>query len=582
MAGKRMARAFGLLGLAALTALAFSTRSWAEADPLTKIGERIYREGIGPNGEAVEAIVQGDLSMLGTEFTCVSCHMRAGLGSLEGGVITTPTTGKRLYSPYNGVADLPMVNLGRIRKLTAAPPPRPAYTEAGVAMAIRTGVDPNGRELDPIMPRYNIEGEAMAGLIKYLNTLSAQHSPGVEEGTVHIATVITPEVRREDREAVVREMADFIHSRNMLKGYSGQGDSRRANQMRMKMLAKDIDLEALYDFNLHIWELDGDPSTWRKQLEDRYAEQPVFLLLGGISYGEWAVIHRFCEENKIPSILPNTDFPPAIGSDWYTLYFSRGYDVEGETAARYLAKHANVAKDARVVQVYRDTPAGRDLAAAFAGERNRLGASTPVGIALGANEKADPEAIAALYLKDRPDAMVLWLGKEVYPALESMAASSNRPGTVILSSTLLLEDIWNVPEPARDFVLFTFPYKLQEDKPPPALDRFRKPINYQPPFQERKVEVRARAATKLFADVLGNIRDNLYRDYVFDMIDMMGQSTFAPGGMNSMMGVTVGPDYGRLTFGPAQRVAIKGCYVVQLSPQGKTPIFLKRSEWLIH
>jgi hypothetical protein len=41
------------------------------------------------------------------------------------------------------------------------------------------------------------------------------------------------------------------------------------------------------------------------------------------------------------------------------------------------------------------------------------------------------------------------------------------------------------------------------------------------------------------------------------------------------------PLYERLSFGPGQRYASKGCYIVQLS-KGDKPAFIKKSDWVIH
>jgi len=59
------------------------------------------------------------------------------------------------------------------------------------------------------------------------------------------------------------------------------------------------------------------------------------------------------------------------------------------------------------------------------------------------------------------------------------------------------------------------------------------------------------------------------RDYFFDLIDMMRDQYYA---------IAV---YPRLSFGPGQRYASKGCYVVQLSG-GPEPQLEKRSGWVVH
>ena len=50
----------------------------------------------------MQATVKGDVAMPGSAFTCSSCHLRSGLGSIEGGVFTLPTNGAKLAQPLFG------------------------------------------------------------------------------------------------------------------------------------------------------------------------------------------------------------------------------------------------------------------------------------------------------------------------------------------------------------------------------------------------------------------------------------------------------------------------------------------------
>ena len=88
----------------------------------------------------------------------------------------------------------------------------------------------------------------------------------------------------------------------------------------------------------------GPAETWRVQLEEYNRKEPAFALLGGITNGSWKPIHQFSEDNRIPCIFPNTDFPVISDKDWYTLYLSKGYYQEGEGAARYLNSKDHPAK----------------------------------------------------------------------------------------------------------------------------------------------------------------------------------------------------------------------------------------------
>lgn len=157
------------------------------------LGERMYREGILPSGKPMQAFVNGDVPVSGTAFTCLSCHLRSGLGSVEGTVVTPATNGNTLYQPrtllLKGFESVP-----RLAKYAEALHPRPAYNDETLAAAIAAGVDPTGRELDNVMPRYELDAADMAILIYYLKHLSAEPSPGVSKTTLRFATVITGEV----------------------------------------------------------------------------------------------------------------------------------------------------------------------------------------------------------------------------------------------------------------------------------------------------------------------------------------------------------------------------------------------------
>ena len=122
------------------------------SDPDVARGERLYREGVGANGEPVPAIVQGDLRVLSTSMPCLNCHRRSGWGSSEGSLTVPSVTGATIFNP---------VTLGnrQMGVRTTGAGTRPGYDDRTLARAIRYGIDAAGRPLAPTMPRYAL-GEA--------------------------------------------------------------------------------------------------------------------------------------------------------------------------------------------------------------------------------------------------------------------------------------------------------------------------------------------------------------------------------------------------------------------------------------
>ena len=297
------------------------------------------------------------------------------------------------------------------------PPLHPAYTDASFAIAIRKGVDPSGRSLNPVMPRYEMGDSDLKILLAYLKQLSAQLSPGVSGTTIALATVITDEVTKEDRDAMLGPLEFNVRSHNNL--------GRNAGNMGVMLSMKEMRY-TFRQWTLAQWTLTGSPETWPAQLEDYYGKGPVFAVVGGISYRPWAPVHHFCETHQIPCLLQITDLPVVSTTDFYTLYFSEGYYQEGEAAARYVAKSWDANHPASIVQVLSPGPEAEALA-------------------------SDLPGVGSVWL--------LWTGPESYSALESRAGLPEKPALVLMSSTRLQGSLWEMPAKARDFTFVTYPFR---------------------------------------------------------------------------------------------------------------------------
>ena len=520
-----------------------------------RYGEAMYRKGVLPSGDPLMAVVKDDIPVEGTAFSCESCHLRGGMGSTEGGVYTPPTNGSRLFQPLKKIIRGVEVKYGE------DPFIRPAYTDLSLAELLRYGIDPTGRIINDVMPRYEMNDTDMGYMIAYLKTLSSEFSPGVTDRTIHFATLYTEDVKAEDRQAMISGLEAYVAGKNAISNSFKRQVTRRDRMMAKAMSrTKDIEPRTL---TLSHWVLKGPPETWRGQLEEYNLTDPAFALLGGLTTGgEWRPVHSFCEENRVPCIFPNTDYPVISETDWYTVYISKGYYQEGEAAARYLNGEIETLKGSKIVQVVRATRTGRSLVEGFDTTWREFGNSEAVTISLQEGETLTKDRLTAILAAEKRAVRLLWDGPAVVPALDALAAGKNRPQVALLSSTYLGDALWKLPAVVRDVTYVTYPYRLPQDQP---IDPMGGKISFQ--VADNKIAKHTYALVQVLTMAVMEIKEAYYRDTFLDAIG------------NSMDRIV--PLYERLSFGPGQRYASKGCYIVQLTG-GEKPELVKKTPWVIH
>jgi len=529
----------------------------AQAAP-PSAGARMYREGRLPSGAPLEGTVKGDTPVPAQGMTCAHCHMRSGLGSVEGRVYTPPVSGPRLFQP--AYKAFPRVTgADRERLGLRGQPLRPAYTDASLARALRTGLDPTSRAFSDIMPRYDMKDADMAILVRYLRTLSAQASPGVDGSTVRFATVIGEEVSLADRDAMLKPLTSYVAFHNGLSRGFG-------HRMYRTPAGREI-IQDHRTFTLATWILKGPRATWRRQLEVRYRKEPLFALLGGISYGSWQPVHDFCEARQIPCLLPLTDFPVVSDRDWYTLYFSRGLRQEGEAAARFLAGGPASAAGTQVIQVVQGE-AGQALAEGFQSIWRELRRPEAKVVRVPDLPALSPDFLRPLLAQGQPQVLLLWVGPEVLHALAPALApevEARAPGlSLVASSSLLKERLSELPDALRVVTYVTHPYRHPDDEA-------RTLRNTVPSLaaqgDDGRIASRMYSLVQVLSKALMDLEGGLTRDHLLDRVDMLPDQVL--------------PDFERLGFGPGQRYASKGCYIMQLTP-GADPKLVKRSDWVTH
>jgi ABC-type branched-subunit amino acid transport system substrate-binding protein len=529
---------------------AFCAEAATEAEIL-RLGEVMYRKGLLPSGKPMRAYVQGDIEISGEAAACVNCHRRSGLGSLEGTLLIPPTNGARLFAPLRGIADIP----GSIMKSTMfKDSPRPAYTDASLVDALRDGVSPTGRRFGQSMPRYLLDDEAMKILIPYLMRLSAEYSPGVTADEVRFGVIVGEDVKPEEKEALLLPLEEYL---------------KDEWNYRLPIITRQTAAKPYRKGVLDVWELKGPPAGWESQLEELYRQKPVFAFLGGLVSGSWAPVHNFCEKNRIPCILPLTDLPVVSKSDWYTLYFSKGLYQEGEAAAKFLSRVFTLAPDRRVVQIFRDDERGKALANGFADAWKRLGNSLMEDRVVSPAERTGRkfwEKVA----NDFPDAVLLvWLPEGDLAELDSLAKSKKRPSSIFVSTTQLSGSLTSLPDQVRGFTFLTWPTRLPGDEEYSSAIITGWLKNRKVPARNLTVSSKAYVITRLLSNGLVSMGGDFYRDFFLELLE------------NEIDQPSSSVTYPILSFGPGQRYASKGCYVVTIT-KGEAPKVIRQSDWVIY
>ena len=507
----------------------------ARGDSTANVGEAIYRDGVTGSGKPLEATRESGVRMEGKDAACVNCHRRSGLGSREGLISIPPITGRYLFHPRASETEAP--DLPYVENMRAD---RDPYTDATLARAIREGIDAQGKQLHYLMPRFASLGDAdMAALIGYLKDLNPRRSPGVSDTVLHFATIITPDADPVKARGMLDVLERYFEDKNTFP--IGATPPLRSTR-KWKYMVNRL-------WQLHVWQLTGPASGWQQQLERHFAKEPVLAVVSGLGGKNWAPVHAFCEHQAVPCLFPNVETPPVDADrDFYSLYFSKGVELEAELIASSILK-PDSGKAAKVVQqVYRAGDSGEAGAQALAALLEQHGITVrsrvlPAG--------APGQGVAkALHPDSTADALVLWLRPADIAALDSAPAA---PVAVFMSGMMGGLERSPLPSGWRDRVHLTYPFALPEQRRVNvdyAFGWFR--LRHIPVVAEQ-VQADTFLACVLLSQMLKHVVDTFVPEYLVERIEDMLDRQIITG------------YYPHLTLAPGQRFASKGGYLVQFS-----------------
>jgi len=541
----------GMLLLYSAARAAESDPSGAESDLISdkiELGRRMYMEGVLPSGKMMTATISADIEITGEQVICGVCHRRSGLGSSEGQEVVPAVTRDLLYNPLR----LP------VRKPPLPPELRPAYTDASLKRSIRDGIGADGIPMSPFMPRYPLNDEELDILLAYLKSLSGEPAPGVEEGEIHFATIVAESADPVTQKALTDVLEVYINQKNT----ETRNESMRATNAPWH---KEWKYAHYRKWVLHVWELKGPPESWPEQLEAWYQQHPVFAVLSGIAPGGWQSIHNFCDQFQVPCLFPTTDLPVIDEQDFYSMYFSKGMTLEGETIVQHLSDDDLLATP--VLQVYRESdPRGETAAAALRHSLQARGGQVNDRSLSGAGT---PDQTFWQSLKDEGESVVtvLWLDESDLQLFWEHLDAGELSKRIYLSTTLYDAALDTVPAKIRDQVYFVHTSELPS-KLPRNLARstgwLRAKRIYVP--GEQRVQANAYFALKMAGEGIGHIRGFFSREYFLERIEHMVDNA------------TYTSVYPRISLAPNQRFVSKGGYLARLSEDGG---LVAVTDWLI-
>lgn len=514
--------AIGLLGWIGVTAPAWSqdrapspvapasARAADNADDaaLIALGRRVYREGVGVDGQPLVAVRGGGLQASGAAVACLNCHRSSGLGAVEGNIAVSPITGRYLFG-QDGRA----VVQQNIRGVKAFNQHHAPYDEHSVAAAIRAGVHVSGRALDALMPRFQIDDASMKALLAYLRPLSSGVAPGVADKQIRLASVITPDVEPARRQLFIDTVRAAVRQKN---GSVVHGQRSMASAAEML-------LRTARNWEHEVWELHGPEETWAAQLQAHQDRAPVFALVSGLGASRWAPVHRFCEQQAMPCWFPSLAQPPVESeTDNYSVYFSRGLWLEADVLAQRW-QQAGAQAPRRVLQVLgdaADAPVLDSLEAAMAGgpmtfEREAFDAARA------------PALLQRLRALGARDAAVLWLRPVQVEALVAAMSGPERSNArqdgaaLVWSGQLLAGQAPNLPPAWLAASQVVYPYQLP-DRRGGSLSYFRQWLQIaRLPLADEVLQSEVYFAMAFLSDVLVDMLDNVQRDYLLDRAEAM-------------------------------------------------------------
>jgi hypothetical protein len=244
-------------------------------------------------------------------------------------------------------------------------------------------------------------------------------------------------------------------------------------------------------------------------LEKHYAEKPVFAVLSGIGRAEWDPVSQFCETSKVPCLFPSIDFS-SEKRNHYNIFFQKGVPLEIDALLTYIRRNPIAGK---IIEIHNNEKITQ-LSADYL--KNKVTGSKLEQFNLN---EISPEAIKDILEKTSHDDLVFLNLKA--KDLGFISGLTIGTSNVYISGRLLDDQFSAIPQDLVTKLKILYPYELPEDRQG-SLDYFHKWIKInQIPLEDEPLQSEIFFASEFVSDIIADMLDNLYRDYLIERIEDM-------------------------------------------------------------
>ena len=513
----------------------------AEMSLQQRRGQQIYIQGTNTQGGEILARLSSagtHLSVSAALMPCVNCHGRDGRGKVEGGIVTSDIRWSVLTRPYNA-----RLANGRQHSI---------YDEKALKKAIGMGLAPNGTEIKPIMPRYQLTQQDMADLIAYLKGLGEYSVTGISGSSIRIG-VILPRANPGKINAIQQSLRAFFSQLNANGGIY---------QRKIKLY-----FTVAPSTGLDNWD------TFSAQLK----EAELFALVASELEGIESPISAFSKKNGLPIVggfsrYPILKFP----LNRYIFYFFSGYKTQNQALASFARQQYSInTANIRIISTSenRFKQAAIELAKDW---RNFDQIEPDIIIVPPDGEKIPPGKTSASAVVKTLESLVTQLRNDnveliyMLGAVQSQedflsaAAAQGWWPTVMIPGAHMSSRLLNADLGFDKRILVAMPALPRDYRAEAIISYKNLSAQYQLPKTYKNSQLYAIAAATLLVEGLTRSGRELDQEKLIDSLEHFYR-------YDTLLSNPI-------TYGPNRRLGVSGSYIVSIDLVNKT--ITPRSEWI--